>query len=376
MKTTRILVFFALTSWGNPALAGAKEQAYRLHSRLAGVPPSPEVLSQMETLLASGNAMGAAALATDHASFYNVTLKNWATPWTNEDMSGRATFNDYVATIVGMTRDNVPFDQALYGDILYTASGTQGIPAYSPANNDHYAALETGLVDLKTALVKGQQSTLNPAVKDVAGVLTSRAFGQAYFDAGTNRAAIRFSFMTFLCNDMEQMSDTTIPDFRVRRDVERQPGGDSKVYRNKCAGCHAGMDGFGGAFANFDWDGTQVLHTPAVVRPKYAQNAKNFPDGWVTADNGWVNLWTNGQNARIGWNGAASGNGAQEYGKMLAATDAFPICMAKRVYSAVCLQDIQTIENSAVMGLADQFKADAYNLKNLFAASALRCMGE
>lgn len=375
-KITRSLLAPALAVLASSALAGPREQAYRLHSRLAGVPPTPEVLAQMESLIAQGDAAGASRIAMDHPSFYAVTLKDWASPWTNEDQSVRVPLNDYVATVIGMARDNLAFDQILYGDILYTAANTAGIPAYSPANNDHYAALETQAIDLKTALVQGQQSTLNPTVTDVAGALTTRAFGAAYFDAGTNRAAIRFSFMTFLCNDMEQLSDTSVPDFRVRRDVDRQPGGDAKVFRNKCVGCHAGMDSLSDAFANFDWDGRQILHTATAIRPKFSQNASTFPDGWVTRDNGWVNMWTEGQNATIGWNGPSSGKGVQEYGKMLAATDAFPVCMAKRVYSSVCVQDITKISNDAIAPLAADFKADGYNLKNLFSAAAQHCMGD
>ena len=53
-------------------------------------------------------------------SFYNVTLKNIATPWTNRDQSVFAPLNDYVATVIGMVRDDVPFNTALSADIIYT----------------------------------------------------------------------------------------------------------------------------------------------------------------------------------------------------------------------------------------------------------------
>jgi hypothetical protein len=374
-NTTRTVAAFALASLVTPALAGPREQAYRLHSRLASVPPSPEVLAQMESLIMQGNGTAAALLAMDNSSFYSVTLKNWASPWTNQDETVRVPLNDYTATVIGMVRDNVPFDQILYGDIIYTGGTTAGVPAYSPENNDHYAALETQAVDLKAALVKNQQTILNPAIPDVAGAMTTRAFGEAYYEAGTNRAALRFTFMTYLCDDLEQMSDTSIPDFRVRRDVDRQPGGDAKVFRNKCAGCHAGMDALGGAFAHFDWDGKKVVYSQAVVQ-KYSQNSTTFPDGFVTLDDGWMNLWTEGQNARVGWGGAKTGNGVKEYGQMLAATEAFPLCMAKRAYSTVCLDDLKKVDGAMMKPLADDFKADGFNLKNLFAAVALQCMGE
>ncbi|WP_457825699.1 hypothetical protein, partial [Staphylococcus aureus] len=72
-------------------------------------------------------------------------------------------------------------------------------------------------ISLKTFLVKKTQSTLT-GVSDTAGVLTSRAAGLAYFSAGTNRREARFAFKNFLCMDIPQLSDTSRPDFHVRRD--------------------------------------------------------------------------------------------------------------------------------------------------------------
>ncbi len=123
------------------AHAGDREQARRIHDRLAGVPPTDAVLDLMAADIAGGNPVAAANRAMEHRSFYDVTLKNFATPWTNRDQTVFAPLNDYVATVIGMVRDDVPFNQVLYEDILYVGSGG-GLPAYSPANNDHYAALE------------------------------------------------------------------------------------------------------------------------------------------------------------------------------------------------------------------------------------------
>ena len=89
------------------ASANDRDKAKRIHDRIAGVPPSAQVLDQMETLVASGDAMAAAHIATQNASFYNVTLKNMAVPWTNRDQTVFAPLNDYVATFIGMVRDNV-----------------------------------------------------------------------------------------------------------------------------------------------------------------------------------------------------------------------------------------------------------------------------
>src|SRR5688500_17244822 len=91
------------------ASANDRDRAQRIHDRIAGVPPSEAVLDQMESLVARGNALGAALIAVDVPSFYNVTLKNMAVPWTNRDQTVFAPLNDYVATFIGMVRDDVAF---------------------------------------------------------------------------------------------------------------------------------------------------------------------------------------------------------------------------------------------------------------------------
>jgi len=69
-----------------PVQAGPREQAKRVHERLAGVPPGESILSSMESLISSGSATIAAMEAMEHSNFYNITLKNFITPWTNEDL--------------------------------------------------------------------------------------------------------------------------------------------------------------------------------------------------------------------------------------------------------------------------------------------------
>ena len=123
------------------AYAGPREQAKRIHDRLAGVPPSDAVLQQlMEAEVdpgQAGTAMDAAYRAMDNPNFYNVTLKNFAAPWTNRDQNVFVPLNDYVALVVGMIRDDVPFNTLFSSDDLYIGPGS--LPAYSNFNNDHYA---------------------------------------------------------------------------------------------------------------------------------------------------------------------------------------------------------------------------------------------
>lgn len=58
------------------AEAGPREQAKRIHDRIAGVPPDATVLAAMEAEISAGRAEQAAFLAMEHPDFYSVTLKN------------------------------------------------------------------------------------------------------------------------------------------------------------------------------------------------------------------------------------------------------------------------------------------------------------
>lgn len=378
-----LLLTVSLTA-SSIALAGPREIAWKMHNRLTGVPPSAAVLDQMADLVSKGQLQDAAQMAMENPYFYNLNLKNWLIPWTNKDQSPRQPLNDYAATMIGMIRDDVPFDQALYGDIIYTGkdglTGTGGtaIPAYSKADNNHYTALETNLIDLKANLVQKQQSTLT-GISDTAGVMTTRGFGAEFLDAGTNRRPIRFTLVNFMCNDMEQMMDNTRSDYHIRRDVTRSPGGDPAVFRNKCAGCHTGMDPLAGAWAHFDFVGNQVTYNAAVIVDKVKRNAQEFPDGWDTKDDSWVNLWTEGSNARLGWHGVSSGNGVNQLGHMFAASDEFSQCMAKRVFQRVCLRDPanSSDDQTTVKNLADDFSAGGkFSMKSLFANTSAACLNE
>ena len=116
-----------------PAVAGPREQARRIHDRIAGVPPTAAVLQQMEDAIVAGNPEGAADIAMDNVNFYNVTLKNFAAPWTNRDQSVFVPLNDYVATVIGMIRDEVPFNTLLSEDIQYV--GRSGVVAAVSASS-------------------------------------------------------------------------------------------------------------------------------------------------------------------------------------------------------------------------------------------------
>ncbi len=365
------------------ALATERDQAYRMHNRLAGVPPSAEVLETMRNHIVGGQATQAALLAMQDPHFYTVTLKNFAAPWTNRDQSPFVPLNDYTTLVIGMVKDDLPFDRILYADLLYQASGVS--PAPSVSSNAHYAALEQAMLspsfDPATLQATTQTSAYGLTSAAAAGAMSTRAAAEAFYIAGTNRAMLRFTLMNHLCVDLEQLHDNSVIPDRIRQDVSRGPGGDSRVFLNNCVGCHAGMDPLAQAFAyyNFDEDAGRMEYTPGNVQPKYFLNEDTFADGYVTPDDSWDNYWRHGQNALIGWNTLlpSSGQGAESLGRELAGSQAFAQCQVRKVFNTVCLRDpVDDADRQQISQIANSFRNAGFNLRQVFADTAVYCLAD
>ena len=383
---TWMKIVVALVSIGliGPAYAGSREQAQRMHERLAGVPPSSQTLADMQAMIGANNASGAADLAMDNVNFYNVTLKNFAAPWTNRDQSVFVPLNDYIATVIGMIRDSdtVPFNTLLSADITYV--GRNGVVPTGPSasSNQHYAELEANNINLRDELERRTQSSIMGIPSGAtAGVITSRAAAEAFFIAGTNRAMFRFTLINHMCNDMEQIHDVRLPPDRIRQDVPRSPGGDSRLFFNSCIGCHNGMDPMAQAFAYYNYDETagRLVYTAGNVQAKYFNNDANFPQGFRTPNDDWENRWREGQNAYLGFDAArpGSGSGAKSLGDELANSEAFASCQVRKVFRTVCLRDPENAgDRLAVSNITSTFRGTGYNMKQVFADSAIHCMGQ
>jgi hypothetical protein len=377
-----IAISLALMGAAN-AFAGPTEraQAKRIHDRLAGVPATEAVLDQMETLIVSGQAVQAARIAMQAKTFYTTTLKNWVTPWTNEEQTVFAPLNDYTATVIGMIRDDVDYRQVLSGDILYV--GGSGLPAYSPTDNNLYQQMEDQDVDLSSTSVlvaSTQSSRTGLPAPATAGVITTRAAAQAFFEAGTNRAMFRFTLMNHMCKDLEQVHDVNLPPDRIRQDVSRSPGGDSRVFLNNCIGCHNGMDPLTQAFAYYEWDATagRMLYTDGQVQPKYLINQDNFKPGYVTKNDGWDNYWRSGANTVLGWDSSLPGRGAgaKSMGTELAHSEQFARCAVEKVFKTVCLHPPANAQDrTKVNDFITVLKSGGYKMKDVFAETAAYCKG-
>ena len=407
-----------------------RRQAKRIHDRLTGVTPSNATIDAMEIeLLGDSSGKSAANYAINTSpegrrGFYNVTVKNFAAPWTNEDQTVFTPLNDYTATVIGMVRDGIDFRQVLSGDIIYRGNNGLGIAAYSNDNNNHYQQLEalgtvTGNLASSSVLQGPNQGVTQSSVTGLppsatAGVMTSRAGAMAFFFDGTNRAMFRFTLMNHLCTDLEPLKDNSRAPNRVRRDVSRSPGGDSRIYLNNCVGCHAGMDGMAGAFAYYEWvysndqsDGhleyrntanTAEFDPVTGVALKNHINEDTFEHGYHTIDDSWVNYWRVGPNSvlglrpgdsGIGWgypaevsnvdteNDYAFGNGAKSLGVELANTKAFAQCQVDKVFKTVCLRDPNVFDADRTKRdeFVSNFIGNGYDMREVFTDTAAFCKG-
>jgi hypothetical protein len=377
------------------AWADSTDQAKRIHDRIAGVHPDSTTLITMRDMLDANDPIGAALVATETKEFLNVTLKNFAAPWTNRDQSVFVPLDDYTATVIGIVHEEVDFREILSGDIIYVGSGVTG---YSNSSNAHYEALETQDFDLRNLERRTQSSVTGLPSDATAGVMTTRSAAKAFFIDGTNRAMFRFTMLNHLCHDMEQVLDITRAPDRIRQDVSRSPGGDSRVFMNNCIGCHSGMDPLAQAFAYYDYE-YDVMNDPegqngqisyneagetdpmtgTRVESKYFNNNLNFEHGFVTPDDSWTNYWRAGQNALLGWSDQLPGfgTGAKTMGEELANSQAFAQCQVTKVFEDVCLRLPQDANDRAQIDtMVSSLQSNGYNLKRTFAESAVYCMGD
>ncbi len=448
-----LFLSIVLLAAGN-AFADNRTKAKRIHDRLTGTAPSTAVLNKMvdlidgtttvaasdypnavanATLGASAGEIAAAYVAMENKNFYNATLVNLITPWTNEaravfpeDMDDEGILNDYTTTVIGVVRDDDDFRKILFDDVLYigNTSRPELSTGYSYSSNAHFqqlqdSGLNLGFVQNPNPTVVGPDS-VDPA-NDVllkvsqaantggvlnntqtAGVMTTRAGAKAFFVDGTNRAMFRFTVLNHLCNDMEQLKDATLPADRIRQDVSRSPGGDSRIYMNECIGCHTTMDPMTQAFAYYEYNKstTTLEFTDGVVQAKNLINADNFKPGYITTDDSWINYWRQGKNSVVGdnvtpntsipnWNATpltvvdGEGSGAKSMGQELAYSEMFARCQVEKVFQAVCLRKPgNSTDHTAVNSILSNFKSSymvnsgpGYELKQVFAETAAYCKG-
>lgn len=378
------------------------QSAKKLLERMAGakVPADHPLLAKVQERLNVGDRVGAAQAAQEHPNFYNITVKQMALKMSTRELTIAIPLNDFAASFIGVTRDDLDARLLLTGNFHYKASpGTVPIDDIT-RNNSHYDELEKQSGERKMNLgevlkrVDGQvlasmvdgEVVANP---DPAGVLTSRAFLGAHAIAGTNRRPVEYTMKEFMCVDMPDWSDTGSSDARVGQDIDRLPAGDHLRFLTTCKGCHTGMDGFRGAFAKWDWqedNNNRYLINSAVhtdfgrynkfitggISRKMVGNATVYPSGYRINDSSWMNFARGPANAALfGWRGTPAtvngGANVKGFAELISNSKRFSQCMVKRVFEGVCRKDLNINQNvSYVESMAQQFELNSYKLKDLF----------
>jgi hypothetical protein len=389
------------------------KKAQDIFQRLTGVktPLYDPVLAQMETQLNQNNVIAAADIAASDSRFLNITVRDFASKMSNRSETIDTPLNDFTATVIGAVRDGISAQRLLWDNITYIGDTSKvAVPSTMASDilksNNHYDALDLQHADLAKVLKMSDQKIYDGTkavdMPTPAGLLTSRAWLSAHAVAGTNRRLVEYSFREFLCTPLEKVADSTGPDNVVARDIDRFPGGSHTKFTTTCRACHTIMDGFRPAFGYFTFNGGYAMHSftsatvgtqqeeddgkgmfkskepgALYVHDKLNKNATVFPGGRVTTDDNWINDAANGANLPyFNWT-RMSGKGIQEFGKMLAESKQFPICMATRVYTQVCKRAPSSSETTMLNAAATDFASKNYNLKYLFEkiVTTKECLG-
>ena len=192
----------------------------------------------------------------------------------------------------------------------------------------------------------------------------------------------RFTMLNHLCRDMEQVLDTSgIPD-RIRQDVSRSPGGDSRIFLNNCIGCHIGMDPLTQAFAYYNFDATQGrsgLHAGRGAA-QVLQQRHDLPLRLPHTERRLDQLLAARTRTRCSAGirtAAAAASGAKTMGEELANSTAFARCQVEKVFRNVCLRSpVDGADRAQIDSMVGSFRSGGYRLKQVFAESASYCMGD
>lgn len=399
-----LLVFFSTSVSAQEQLSQEHlQRARKIFEKITGAKiqtRSPEIQA-IAQLVKDNNLVGAALKATEHRDFLNVTVKQMANAMSLREETIRTRLNDFSASFIGVTRDELDARVLLTGNFIY-----RGDPARIPASvrqnmgpdilnsNNHYNDLDNGKIDIGTVLIRenGQQLiqnidnniyTLAPN-PDPAGVLTSRTFITEHAVAGTNRRPIEYIFRQFMCVAIEDWADTSVSDVHIGPDIDRFPGGDNSKFQTNCKGCHTQMDSLRPAFAYWDAENDQSRARHGQIRPfsnnrlvadKFRRGTNVYSLGYIPTNNTWFNNSLGAGNATLfGWRGnnIQTGQGVNQLGMMVANSKRFSLCMAKRVVEATCKKSVDIkAQKSALESLANSFESNGYKLRTLFAQAAV-----
>jgi len=371
------IIFICITSYGvqthSSFVTPSEIKLQLIYSHLASKPllkRDPRYAVALNWI-DNGEEKKVAEMAISNEGFINSTARIWASKLLSKTEETNLPLNDSLAFVIGSVRDNLDARLLLTGDYLYIADPRLGMSYPEAYSNTLYELLDSNSRGLSIILSYSSPQWKGSDFKSVqaAGLLTTRGWAEVNYSGGTNRRAVEATLQSFLCQPITSWKEGGLPDFRVRRDIDRAPAGNPGTYQKECRSCHASMDGLAGAFAFLDFSNSTLVFRDTIAS-KYLQNAQTYPEGYVSEDHSWINLLATNQNDKFGFKNKLVGYGVNEFGQMLSESDAFAQCMVKRTYSQICGKELD-LKNEIILKLSTQFKSNGYRFKSLFADVAI-----
>lgn len=302
---------------------------------------------------------------TQDKDFLNVVTLAFGIHYLTAGKETDMQLNDALSLIIGITRDNKDARDLLRANYSYGPTRRMGFGVPSPRSNQGYVQLEKKTADFVRFIEFFSPQFQEGDFTDTAGLLTTRWWGERYYEGGTNRRSVVGLMNTFMCTPIDSWKTSGLSTRFIRRDVPRDPSGDPRIFQTECRSCHGAMDAMAGAFAHMNFENNTIVQTKEVQR-KYSNLAEVYPEGYETMDNYWKNLLIVRKDLGIEWSKKTQGRGIKELGEMIITSETFVTCLAKRATSFFCHKAL-SLTDSWIKELARDFSTrDEYKLKELF----------
>jgi hypothetical protein len=338
----------------------------RLYFRLAGKSlslrhPHRELWRQM---MEAGQINEVASLITKEDSFINQVAYTWGIQYLTAGKASSMELNDALSMVVGIVRDDLDARALLRGDFSYGPDLRLGLGRPKPNTNIAYSTAESRILGPKFILKYFQPQWEEKDFKEFAGLLTSRWWGETYYQGGTNRRSVVGLMNTFLCQPIESWKTSALSTSRIRQDIPRDPSNDPRIFQQECRSCHGPMDGLAGAFAYLDFQNNEIVYNSAVSK-KYSNNFQVYPEGYETTDDSWKNFLIQRTDLGVGWPKRTKGMGLKELGEMVIESEGFSRCLAKRTVAHFC-GDQMNLTDEWILELAKNFTSvDQFKIREL-----------
>lgn len=160
-----LIISFYVTSAFSVVDPDDLQKARRLHLSLTGtLPKKAQLTDTLNFLKQTKNKEAAINIINNDPNFYNTTIKNFVTPWTNQTGDSAVALNDMSAMMIGLIRDDLSFKEIFYNDMLYIY---KGVFLGSVLTTDLRAALTgTDLEFVSTSLNHDFPTLLNATPED------------------------------------------------------------------------------------------------------------------------------------------------------------------------------------------------------------------